>query len=279
MAQGLDKPQTRAEYTAAPDPTGERAKTLKRLQAAYNIYKRIGKQGRTRLQKALEEQQQPGSTSKATAAPRTKRLPAREQPWLALLSDVERAHYDGARADALRYKALGLHSPQRRTSYLAATPDPRGVRARAVERMRAAYNMFSKLDARARTRLRKQLLQQQQLAAGVTPQLPRAEPPWLAMLSDSERDEYYAARDDALDYQKRGLTFPERRAEYLAEADPTGERAQTLERLQAAYHTYKKLSSRGRQRLKKEAAERSSASVPEDAPRAGDGSATTGERE
>jgi hypothetical protein len=66
---GLANPRRRAEYLAAPDPTGQRAKRLERLQAARNTYSRLARLGRRRMKKA-----EPGQAQEQVLPP-SKRLP------------------------------------------------------------------------------------------------------------------------------------------------------------------------------------------------------------
>jgi hypothetical protein len=76
--------QRRAEYLAAPDADGERARTLERQHAAYNVYSQLGLHGRRRLRKAKQG------------------LPLDcEPPWLHLVSEEQRTEYKVVWADAI----------------------------------------------------------------------------------------------------------------------------------------------------------------------------------
>jgi hypothetical protein len=97
-----------------------------------------------------------------------------------------------------------------------------------LARQCVAYEIHNRISARARRRLQR---------SGQSGAPPREQRAWLALLSETERAEYEAARPDALEYLRQGPDSPQRRTEYLAEPDETGERAKTLERLKAAYNT------------------------------------------
>jgi hypothetical protein len=120
----LTKPRRRAEYLAAPDPTGARAQTFKRLQAACRTYERLRRRGYPPPPKA---------------APSPAPAP-RDPPWLRLLDARERAEFEAARADAAEHKKRGLANRQRRDAYRAAAAggDVAGQHAQTVERLRAA---------------------------------------------------------------------------------------------------------------------------------------------
>jgi hypothetical protein len=139
------------------------------------------------------------------------------------------------------YKAQGLDNPQRRAEH-AAAPDPAGERAQTLQRLQAAHKTYKRLSKQGRRRL-------QNVEQGMAP-AKGEERPWLPLLNERERAEYDAARPDAISYMQQGLTDPQRRAEYRAEQDLTGERAQTLGRQQKAHQTYNRLSKLGRKRLR-----------------------------
>ncbi len=139
-------------------------------------------------------------------------------------------------------------------------PDRTGERARTIERLQAACNTNNRLGNRGRTRL-------QDVEFGLAPPSLASEPPSLTMLSDGERSEYAAVLADTAEFQRQGLSSPERRAEYVAaaaaaaaaeEPGAAGERARKLERLQTAFRTYQRMRSRGLARL--QAVERNLAS-------------------
>jgi hypothetical protein len=101
--------------------------------------------------------------------------------------------------------------------------------------------VYSRLASRGRRLLQKV---QQGLPLG-------REPPWLHHVTEQQRAEYKAVWPDAMAFQNEGLADPRRRAEYLAAPDPTGKRAERLERLQAARNAYSRLARLGRRRMLK----------------------------
>jgi hypothetical protein len=260
MQQRLTDPRRRAAYRAARDPAGERAQTLKRLQAAHQTYNQLSKLGRKRLRDAAQ-----GATA---TAPASAGAPSRgELPWLAHLTDIERDAYEATEADARDYyERQGLANAQRRAE-LEAALDPTGERAQTLARQHVAYEIHNRISARARRRM------QRSRQGGAPPREQRA---WRVLLSEAERAEYEAARPDALEYLSQGLDSLQRRAEYLAEPDETGQRAKTLERLKAAYNTVGRLSTKGRRRL--ELAEPGTAQQPDKAPAVDVGDSSLGER-
>jgi hypothetical protein len=249
LKRGLPYPQRRAEYQAAPDPTGERAQTLQRQQKAWNAYSRLAGLGRRRLRKA-QQGLAPDAASSSSSSSRWPRA-SRQPPWLPFLSEQERAEYDAAQSDAIEYNNRGLTNPQRRAEYQAA-PDPTGERAQTLARQQTAWTAYARLGRLGRSRLR--AAQQGRApwpeSAGQLPPAPVKEPPWLHFLKAPERAAFDAARPDAMEYQRQGLTRTQRRAAYEAAPDPTGERARTLQRQQAAWNVYNRLSQMGRRRLK-----------------------------
>jgi hypothetical protein len=261
---GLVHPARRAAYLAAPDPTGERARTLERLHAAWKTYYRLSRRARSRQGHVEQGPPPPPPPSQRAAA--QKQQPPPPPAWLPLLSEHERAQLDAARPGAAAYKKLGFADPQRRAEYLAASDAAApSERAEMVERLRVAYNTYNRLTRWGRKR-------RQKLEQG-----PAGQPPWLALLNEQERAELAAARPDALRYKGLGLADPRRRAEYLAEPDPTGERAALVERLRAALNTYNRLGELGRRRLRNRAKDK--APQPEGVPQADAGSNVLGERD
>ncbi len=210
IKQGFSNPERRTAYMAEPDSMGQRARTLKRLNAAWNAYSRLGRLGRQRLQRVEQG------------------LPLkREPPWLPHLSATERAAFVAAWRDAIDYIQQGLANPQRRAAY-NAVPDATGLRERTMKQLQTAWNTYSRLARIGRKRM-------QRAQHGLpTEQGPAA----LKFLGGSERAEFDAAWQDAKEFKRLGLSNRQRRDEYWAAEDPTGERAQTFERLQAAHRTY-----------------------------------------
>jgi hypothetical protein len=222
---GLTNPRRRAEYQAVSDPTEARARTLRRLHTAWNAYNRLAQLGRRRLQRAEQG------------------LPQERSPqWLSRLNEAERAQLEAAKANAVMYDRLGLTNPQRRAEYQAAQ-DPTGQRAKTLQRLQKAWNAYNRLAQLGRRRLQKagESHETQQRRAS-------AKPAWLHYLTEGERTEFDAAWADAREYKKLGLLDQQRRDEYRAAAESTGEGSQTFERLLDAHRTYLRLSGRARKR-------------------------------
>jgi hypothetical protein len=144
----------------------------------------------------------------------------RKPPWLLHLSATERAAFVPASRDAVHYIQRGLANPQCRAAYNAVS-DVTGMRERTMAHVRrkrmqrAEYGLPTKKESAA-----------------------------LRFLGGSERAEFDAAWQDAKEFKRWGLSNRQRRDEYWAAEDPTGEHAQTYERLLAAHPTYARLMQR-----------------------------------
>jgi hypothetical protein len=215
--RGLHKLPIRKEYLAAPDPTGERAATLKRLQDAVNTEAKLRGKG-MRRRKRVEAGKPLLETVK--------------NQWPAYLNEKERAELAAVQDATKEWRQRGFDKPEVRKKYLAES-DPTGERAATLKRLQDAANIEAKLRAKGMRRMNR-------VAAGKPP-VQTAKKQLLAYLDEKERAELEAVQDDAKEWRQRGFDKLEVQKKYLAEPDPTGERAATFKRLRAALKTHGRL--------------------------------------
>jgi hypothetical protein len=132
--RGLHNARVEQAYLAAPDPTGERGATYRRLLAAVNTEKRlraVANRRRARVRLGLPAQKPLGPT----------------RAWLAYLDEHERAEADAVRDDAAEWRKRRLNNEQALREFLA---EPGHVEL--YERLRVAVNAEARLRARAAQR-------------------------------------------------------------------------------------------------------------------------------
>jgi hypothetical protein len=224
---GLRQPAKQTEYTAVPDPTGERAARLEQLRAAAATYQRLRLRG---MKRAREAQQ---STPVAAR-------------WRPYLTEQERAELDAVQDDLNEWMRLGLKKAGKQAEYKAA-PNPTGERAAKFERLRRAVQTYSRLFYRANTR-RKRGGAIEPKRAGVGRLQKQKQLEWRAYLTEQERTTLGAVDKAAKQWYSQGLDKRKAREAYEAAPDPTGERMATLKRLHAAATAVTQLRRRARRR-------------------------------
>jgi hypothetical protein len=122
-----------------------------------------------------------------------------------------------------------------------ASPTPDGALAQTLKQLHKAWTTYQQL-----TRLMRRRLPRVQHDRPL-----QTETPYLELLDEQQRAALEAVRADALEFARRGLSDPQRRADYQSAPDPNGERARRLERLHEARTTYQRSTQLGRRRLRR----------------------------